>query len=176
MLDERMEKALNEQVNAEMYSAYLYLAMSADFETKNLPGFAGWMKAQAQEEMMHAMKLYNFIIDRGGKANLLPIDGPQQTWESPSAAYGAALKHEEYITGRINDLYTLANDIRDQATRVFLHWFIDEQVEEEKTAGEWYQKVKMVEQAPGGLYLVDREAAQRVVNLVALAAAIGGGE
>jgi ferritin len=165
MLNERMEKALNEHLNAELYSAYLYMAMSADFQDKNLPGFAHWMAIQAQEEMVHAQKFYKFILDRGGRVTLLPIEGPRATWESVQAAFKAGYGHEQLISSKIHDLYALAEELRDYPTRVFLHWFIDEQVEEEATADEWVKKIQRVEHDPSGLYAADQEASTRVFDL-----------
>ncbi|MBM4355178.1 MAG: ferritin [Deltaproteobacteria bacterium] len=167
MLDRKMLAALNDQVNAELYSAYLYLAMSAHFESMGLPGFASWMKVQAQEEMVHAMKFFNFILDRGGKADLAAIEKPKGTWKSASEMFGDALAHEEYITKRIHDLVALAAKVNDKATESFLQWYVDEQVEEEKSATDMLQKTKMVEKAPGALYFVDREAATRVFTMPA---------
>jgi len=125
MLDKRMEDALNKQFNAEMYSAYLYLSMSAHFEDKNLPGFAHWMKQQAQEETYHGMKIYGFIIDRGGKVDLKAIEAPPAEWNSAVHVFEETLKHEQHVTSLINDLVTLATELNDQATQVFLHWFVN---------------------------------------------------
>lgn len=167
MLKERIEAALNKQLQEELFSAYLYMAMSADFEDKNLPGFANWMANQAQEEMLHARKFYKFILDRGGKVKLMALDEPQAEWPSVTAAYEAALNHERHISQCIHDLYALAEEERDYPTRVFLHWFIDEQVEEEATADEWVEKVKRVESDPSGLFAVDQEAGTRQLDLSA---------
>lgn len=173
MLKPKIEAALNQQLNEELFSAYLYVAISADFQDKNLPGFASWMSKQAQEEMAHAKKFYDFIIDRGGKVRLQAIAQPQSEWASPSAAYEAGLIHERHISECIHDLYALAEEERDYPTRVFLHWFIEEQVEEEATAEEWVEKVKRVESDPSGLFAVDKEAGARVFDL---ALAFGPGE
>lgn len=165
MLNARVEEALNKQLNEELFSAYLYLAMSADFQGKNLPGFASWMAIQAQEEISHAQKFYNFILDRGGKVQLQAIAQPQSEWASPSAAYSAGLTHERHISACIHNLYAVAEEEKDYPTRVFLHWFIEEQVEEEATAEEWVEKVKRVENDPSGLFSVDKEAATRTFDL-----------
>ena len=162
MLHEKMEKALNEQVNAEMFSAYLYLAMGAYFESAALRGAATWMNAQAQEEMVHAMKIYNFVIGRGGRAKLLAIDAPQFEWKSMLDAFEAAYKHELYITGRISDLMNLANELKDHATAEMLLWFVKEQVEEEAQTDEIVQKLKQVQNVPGGLFLVDKDLGTRI--------------
>jgi len=165
MLSKKMEAALNAQINAEMFSSYLYLSMSSWFEDQSLPGFAHWMKNQAQEEMVHGMKIYQYVLDRGGRVKLEAIDAPETEWESAKAVFQAVLDHERKVTGMINDLYGLSEELRDYATRVFLHWFIDEQVEEEATADEWLQKVTRVENSPSGLFQVDREAASRIFDL-----------
>ncbi len=167
MLNERIEAALNDQINEELFSAYLYMAMSADFQAKNLPGFASWMANQAQEEMMHARKFYKFVLDRGGKINLKAIAQPQSTWPSVTAAYEAGLEHERHISKCIHDLYGLSEELKDYPTRVFLHWFIDEQVEEEATSEEWVEKVRRVENDPSGLFAVDKEASLRAFDLAA---------
>ena len=131
MLSSNMKKALNDQINAELYSAYLYLSMAAYFEDTNLPGMAGWMKAQAQEEVGHAMKFYGYVFDRDSKVELKAIDGPKTKWASPLAAFEDAYKHEQKVTGLIHKLVDLANKEKDHATRSFLNWFVDEQVEED---------------------------------------------
>ncbi len=165
MLSQRMEEALNKQVNAELYSAYLYLSMAAYFESMNLEGFAHWMKMQTQEELTHAMKFYNFINERGGRVRLATIEAPPSEWASPLAAFEAALKHEQYVTSLINDLVNLALEERDHATNIFLQWFVSEQVEEEASVGAVVERLKLVGDSPQGLFMVDREMAKRVFNL-----------
>jgi ferritin len=165
MLSKTMEKALNEQVNAEFYSSYLYLSMSAYFQNLNLSGFASWMKAQAQEELFHAMKFYNFVHERGGKVVLQAIEAPPTEWESPLAAFEAALAHEQKVTGLINDLVNLAIEEKDHATNNFLQWFVSEQVEEEDSVGEVVNKIKLIGQASGGLFMLDRDLAQRTFTM-----------
>jgi ferritin len=162
MIGKKLEQALNEQVNAEMYSAYLYLSMESFFKSLNLNGFATWMRAQTQEEMMHAMKIYDFIIERGGRVLLKPIEGPQTKWESPLAVFEAVSKHEQKVTSLINNLVDLAIEEKDHATNSFLQWFVNEQVEEEASADEVVQQLKMMEKAPGGMFMLDRELGQRV--------------
>jgi ferritin len=162
MLNNDMEKALNAQVNAEMYSAYLYLSMSAFFQSKNLSGFAGWMRVQAQEEMVHAMKFYDFINERGGRVILEPIEAPPTDWDSPLATFEAVYAHEQKVTGLINELVELALEKHDHATNIFLQWFVSEQVEEEDSANEVVEKIKLVGDAKGGLFMLDRELGQRV--------------
>jgi len=162
MISKKMEQALNEQVNAEMYSAYLYLSMESFFKSLNLNGFATWMRAQTQEEMMHAMKIYDFIIERGGRVLLKSIEGPQTKWDSPLAVFEAVSKHEQKVTSLINNLVDLAIEEKDHATNSFLQWFVNEQVEEEASADEVVQQLKMMENAPGGMFMLDRELGQRV--------------
>ena len=162
MISKKMEKALNEQVNAELLSAYLYLSMEAYFKSLNLNGFANWMMVQTQEEVSHAMKIYEFIDERGGRITLKAIDGPQTKWDSPLAVFKAVYEHEQKVTSLINDLVNLAIEEKDHATNTFLQWFVNEQVEEEASADQVVQQLKMMEKAPGGLFMLDRELAQRV--------------
>lgn len=162
MLSERMLKALNEQVNRELYSAYLYFAMAAYFEDMNLGGMANWMKVQAQEELVHAAKFFDFVNERDGRVVLEAIDKPPVAWESPQAAFAAAYEHEQIVTGRINDLVTLAEELKDRATLAVLQWFITEQVEEEASAKKIADQLKLLEGAPHGLFMIDRELASRV--------------
>jgi ferritin len=161
MISKKMQNAINSQINAELYSSYLYLSMSADFSSKNLPGFANWMKIQAQEELGHAMKLYNFIEERLGRVTLKAIDAPATEWDSPLAAFEQALKHEQKVTGLINKLVDQAIAENDHATRGFLQWFVDEQVEEEASADAMVQQLKLMKGAPGGLYMLDKELGRR---------------
>ena len=162
MISPKMEKALNDQINAEMFSAYLYLAMVAYFQEKNLAGFANWMTVQNQEETFHAMKFFRYVTERGGRVALGAIDKPQFEWESPLAAMEAAQKHEAYITGRINDLMNLAIKEKDHATANFLNWFVAEQVEEEDSVNEVVQKLRLLGSDGGGLFMMDRDMATRV--------------
>jgi len=162
MISKKMEKALNEQVNAEMYSAYLYLSMESYFKSLNLNGFANWMRVQTQEEMAHAMKIYDFVNERGGRILLKPIEGPPTKWDSPLAVLEAVLAHEQKVTGLINNLVDLAIQEKDHATNSFLQWFVTEQVEEESSADDNVQKLKMMENAPGGMFMLDRELGLRV--------------
>ncbi len=162
MLSPKLEKALNDQINAEMFSAYLYLAMVAYFQEKNLSGFANWMTVQNQEETFHAMKFFKYVAERGGRVTLDAIEKPQFEWESPLAAMEAAQKHEAYISGRINNLMDLAIKEKDHATANFLNWFVAEQVEEEDSVNEVVQKLRMVGTGGGGLFMMDRDMATRV--------------
>ena len=169
MLKKKMLKALNDQINAEMYSSYLYLSMEAYFQSVSLKGFAAWMRAQAQEEMMHAMKFYDYVNERGGKVTLEAIAKPETTWTSPLAVFEAVLKHEEHVTSLINDLVDLAIAEKDHATNNFLQWFVSEQVEEEASAGEVVEKLKLIKDNTSGLFMVDAELGKRVFTMSAAA-------
>jgi ferritin len=162
MMNQKMEKAFNQQINAELYSAYLYLAMCAYFEAEGLAGFAGWMRAQTQEEMFHAMKMYDFVNGRGGRINLAAIDQPPGTWKSPLDVFEKVLAHEQKVTGLINDLVNLALAEKDHASNIFLQWYVTEQVEEEASATEVLQKLKRIGKDANGLFVLDRELGQRV--------------
>jgi ferritin len=157
----KVEKALNEQIHAEFFSFYLYLSVAAYFTSNHLDGFAHWMRIQAQEEFNHAMKLFDYLNERGGTVALLPLDAPAREWPSPSAAVESVLNHEKAISARINSLVDLATAENDHATTVVLHWYVNEQVEEEATADTLYHQVKMVESSPHGLLMIDRELAGR---------------
>lgn len=167
MMNARIQEAFNKQINAELYSSYLYLAMSAYFASVNLPGFAQWMKCQAQEEVVHAMKFYDFIIERGGTVALSAIDGPATSWESPLNAFEEAYAHEQKVTGLINGLVDLAIEEKDHASNNFLQWFVAEQVEEEDSADGVVQSLKLAGTQGGGLFMIDRELGKRVFTLPA---------
>lgn len=162
MISKKMEEAINNQINAEFYSAYLYLAMSAYFENQNLPGFAHWMHAQYQEEVTHAMKFLNYLNERGGRVLLKTIEGPNNEWKGPLHVFEETLKHEQVVTGLINNLVDLAIQEKDHATNNFLQWFVGEQVEEEATAANILGTIKMVQDSKDSLYMLDKELAQRV--------------
>lgn len=162
MLTKKMEKALNDQVNAELFSSYLYLAMSAWFVRKNLPGFAHWMYVQTQEEAAHAMLFFNYINERGGNAELKAIAKPELDWNDPIKVFEAVLKHEQMVTGLINNLVDVAITEKDHATNNKLQWFVAEQVEEEANATEILEQLKIVEGKGQGLLLLDRELKTRV--------------
>jgi ferritin len=170
MISRKMEKALNAQVNAELYSAYLYLSMESYFKSLNLNGFANWMRVQTQEEVSHAMKIYDFVAERGGRVLLEAIEGPPTEWNSPLEVFEAAYAHEQKVTGLINDLVDLAIKEKDHATNSFLQWFVSEQVEEEASTDEIVQQLKMMEKAPGGMFMLNRELGQRVFTPPAAAA------
>ena len=156
-----MQKALNEQLNAELYSAYLYLSMCAWFQSKNLKGFANWMNVQTQEETAHGLKFFNFITERGGRVKLEQIKGPETEWSSPLAIFEAAYKHEQYVTSRINNLVNLAIEEKDHATNSFLQWFVNEQVEEEASTDAAVQQLKMAGESKGGLMQIDHHLGKR---------------
>jgi ferritin len=165
MINERIEKAFNEQINAELYSSYLYLAMAAYFSSVNLQGFANWMRCQAQEELVHAMKFFTFINDRAGRVALMTIDGPPASWESPLAAFEAAYNHEQRVTAMINNLVDIALQEKDHAANNFLQWFVKEQVEEEASADGVVQQLKLAGDQGSGLFMIDRELGARVFAL-----------
>ncbi|MBI9111285.1 ferritin [Maridesulfovibrio ferrireducens] len=162
MSNKVLEKALNEHLNAEMYSAYLYLSMSAYFSDTGLSGFANWMRVQAKEEQFHAMKFYDYINERGGKVLLTAIEAPQQDWASPLEAVQAVLEHEKKVTALINGLVDLAIDERDHATNIFLQWFVTEQVEEEDNVNEILNKLKLAGTQGNGMFMLDKDLAARV--------------
>jgi ferritin len=164
-MQKKMLKALNSQINAEMYSSYLYLAMEAYFQSTSLKGFAAWMRAQAKEELMHAMKFYDFTNERGGKVILEAIAKPESSWTSPLAVFEAVLRHEKHVTSLINNLVDLAISEKDHATNNFLQWFVAEQVEEEASAGEVVEKLKLIKDNTSGLFMIDAELGKRVFTM-----------
>lgn len=161
-MDEKMIESLNSQLNAEMYSAYLYLSMGAYFENLDLSGFANWMRVQAQEEMTHAMKIHDFILQRGDRVTLTKIEAPPTEWKSPVNAFEHVYEHEQKVTGLINQLVNLALSLGDHATNNFLQWFVAEQVEEEESSSGVLKKVKMANDSLSALLMLDNELAQRV--------------
>ena len=161
MLGKAVEDAMNEQIKNELFSAYQYLSMAAYCESANLPGFAQWMRAQSREETEHAMKFYDFILDRNGRVSLLGIDQPLVEFGSPLEVFERALEHEEKVTAMINDLYALSLEENDYASQTFLQWFVTEQIEEEKNAGDVVETLKMVGDRSEALFLLDRELGQR---------------
>ncbi len=161
MLKTNIEKAINKQINAELWSAYLYLSMSTYFEEKSLGGFANWMRIQAIEEYTHALRFYHYIVERGGRVLLSPIDKVPTTWKSPQHIFEETYKHEQKVTDLINDLVNLAANEKDHATVNMLQWFIDEQVEEEASADELLQKLKLIGKNGHGLFMIDKELATR---------------
>lgn len=161
MMNPKIQDAFNEQLSAELFSSYLYLSMSAYFESQNLKGMAQWMRVQAQEENMHAMRFFDFINERGGRVLLDKIGEPKTEWRSPLDAFEETCKHESKVTGLINDLADLSLAEKDHAASAFLQWFITEQVEEEATAQEIRDKLRLVSDNPVALFMIDQELGQR---------------
>lgn len=161
MLKEKMLNALNEQINAEQYSALLYLAMSAWFHDKGLPGFANWMYIQYQEEMTHANKLFTYVVDRGEKPVLKAIDQMPVEWDGIIEIYEATLQHEQHVTSLIDNLVDVAIEVKDHATQSFLQWFVDEQVEEEANVTEILDNLKLIDGQGNGIFMMDREMRTR---------------
>ncbi len=165
MINEKMQAALNEQINAEFYSSYIYLSMAAYFDSENLPGFSSWMKVQAQEEVSHAMILFNYVCERGGRVLVEAIEKPDTEWESTLAAFEAAYNHECKVSGLINNLVDLALELRDHATNAMLQWFVSEQVEEENSADDIVQKLKRASGNPNAILMLDSQLAARVFTM-----------
>ena len=161
MLSEKMNNEINRQINAEMFSSYLYLSMSGWFESKGLSGFANWMRCQAKEETFHGEKLYDFVYERGGNVMLEAIDKPESQWESALHIFEEALKHEQLISGMINDLVDIAITEKDHASNNFLQWYVAEQVEEEANAGAVVDRLKLIGADSTGLFALDLEMAKR---------------
>jgi len=162
MLSEKMQEALNVQINKELYSAYLYLSMAAWCESVNLSGFAGWMTTQAREEVSHAEKFFGYLNERGGRVLLRPVEGPPTEWGSVLEVFEQVLEHERLVTGLINGLVKLARSEDDYATEAFLQWFVTEQVEEEATADGVVERLKLAGEKGSGLFMLDREMGTRV--------------
>ena len=162
MIPKKIEAALNDQLNFELYSAYIYQSMAAHLRFMGLNGFANWMQIQAQEEMVHGMGFFNFIIDRGGKVALKEIGRPKSEWKSVLAAFENVLEHECIVTSRINNIAALAEAEKDFATRNFMQWYISEQVEEEANANEIINELKLSADSKQALLMLDREKATRV--------------
>lgn len=161
MLSETMRNALNQQVNEELESSYIYLGMAAYFGSLNLMGFANWMHVQVEEERAHAMRFYRYLYDRGERVELLPLAAPPLEWDSPSAAFKAALEHERKISGLINNLMDIAVSEKDHPTQSFLHWFVMEQIEEEANVDDIIQRLRLVGDSPTGVYILNQELANR---------------
>ncbi len=161
MISPKIEEEFNKQINEELFSYYIYQSMAAYFTSINLNGFASWMSVQAQEEMLHAMKFYNHIHERDGRVKLHAIAEPQFEWKSPLDAFEGALAHERHITGRIHELVNLSLGEKDHASHAFLQWFVNEQVEEEASAKEIIDQLKLVGDSKGGMFMLDREMATR---------------
>ena len=162
MISEKMEKAFNEQINAEMYSAYLYLSMHAYIDTLGLKGFSNWMYVQTQEEMAHAMGLYNYVLTRGGRIHLDTIQKPEGEWHSLLEVIKAVLEHEQKVTGLINGLVDVAEEVKDRAAISFLDWYVKEQVEEEDNVETMLAKLKLIGSDVNALLSYDKELEARV--------------
>jgi ferritin len=171
MLKDNVERELNVQIGEETASAWLYLSMSAWFQSINLPGFAHWMFVQAQEELVHARLFYDFVHQRRGRVSLGAIPAPATEWKSPKAAFEAAFAHEQHITARIHLLSALSEQVQDYPTRVFLQWFVTEQVEEEANADAVIQKLTLLGDTGPGLFMLDQEMATRMFVMPAIVAA-----
>ncbi len=161
MLSEKMNKAFNDQINAELYSEYLYLSMKAYFADKNLQGFVNWMDVQVQEEHAHAMGMFDYVIERGGRVELAQIDKPRHDWESPLEVFEHVLEHEQYVTSRINALMDVAESEKDRAALSFLDWYLKEQVEEESNVGGVLATLKLIGNDTQALFMLDKELAAR---------------
>ena len=161
MISEKIQDALNKQMNAELYASYLYLAMAAYFEHENYTGFGAWMAAQSREEYGHAMKIYSYINQAGGRVKLDAIEEPKQEWNETVEAFEDALAHEIKVTNMINDLMDLTIAEKDHATNIFLHWFVEEQVEEVDTARQIVDRLKLMAGHQGAMFMYDRELGSR---------------
>jgi len=161
MLSKKLQDALNKQINEEYYSSYIYLAMAAYLEDANLDGCAHWMRMQAQEEYQHAMKIFDYMVDRGGRVELREVKAPPREWTTPLAVFEASLEHEKYMTANINTLADLCIEEKDHATNNLLQWYVSEQVEEEAQVEDIVKKLKMMGSDGPGLFLMDRELKTR---------------
>jgi ferritin len=161
MLSKPLQEAINEQINHELYSAYLYLSMSAHFQTQNFPGFANWTRIQYQEETGHALKFFNYLHDRGNSVVLKAIEQPPVKFKMPLDVFTQILEHEQKVTGLINKLYELALKEKDYPTQALLQWFITEQVEEEKNATDIINLLEMLGNSPVSLIMADRQLGAR---------------
>jgi ferritin len=161
----RMLEGLNNQINAEMKSSYIYMSMAAYLDSTGLKGCANWMKIQAKEELTHAQKIYDFINNRGGRVKYFEIDAPRNDWSSPKEVFEETYKHEQKVTKMINELVDTAKQDNDHATDSMLRWFVDEQVEEESSAEEIVQKFVMVKDNPSAVFMIDKELGQRVFTI-----------
>jgi len=161
MISSKMENAFNDQVAAEFYSAHLYLSMASYLESIDLPGFANWMRVQYQEEVSHGMKIFEYVIERDGRAIVKPFDGPPAEWKSALDVFQSAYQHEQKVTALINNLMDIALAEKDHAAQIFLQWFVNEQVEEEASAKAITQQLKMLGESKGGLFQIDRELGRR---------------
>lgn len=162
MISKKVEEALNQQINAEIWSAYLYLSMSGYLESLNLPGFAHWMKIQWKEELSHALKMFDFVHERGGRVTLKPIEAVPSDWKSVTEVFQETLNHERHVTSLIHNVVNIAIEERDHSSNNMLQWFVAEQVEEEATAENILEQVKMINGQGYGMLMLDRELGSRV--------------
>ena len=165
MINEKLQKEFNVQINKELYSEYLYLAMKTYFMEQNLLGFVNWFDVQVQEEHAHAMGMFNYLNERGGKIELLPIDKPEFMGKTPLEIFEEVLKHEQYVTSRINTVYDVAEEVRDRAAMKFLDWYIDEQVEEEASVEGVLSTLKLIGDDKNALLLLDKDLATRTFTV-----------
>lgn len=161
MLNEKMEKEFNEQINKELFSAYLYLDMKSRFSEMNLQGFVNWMDVQVQEEKAHAMGMYDYVLERGGRVELLAIDKPEVEGKTPLEIFEQVLKHEEFVTSRINHIMDVADEVRDRAALSFLDWYLKEQVEEESNVGGVLATLRLIGEDKKALLMLDKDLAAR---------------
>lgn len=161
MLSKTIQDAINGQINKELYSSYLYLSMAAHYAESNLSGFAAWMRVQSSEEYAHAMKFYGYVIERNGHVELEAIEKPLSKFKSPVDVFKQVLEHEQKVTGMINRIYELAAKEKDYPTQIMLEWFITEQLEEEKSAGDIFEELKMIGESSVSLIMMDRQLAAR---------------
>lgn len=162
MISEKMTQAINEQINAELYSAYLYMAMASYAYETGMAGAANWLSIQVKEELSHAEKFYGYVNSQGQRVILKAIDAPPADFESMTAVFAEVLTHERKVTALINDLVNVAQGEKDHATEIFLQWFVSEQVEEEESAMDVLAKLKLAGASGGGLYMIDKELSARV--------------
>ena len=162
MINEKMEKAFNDQINKELYSEYLYLSMKAYFERLNLKGFVNWFNVQVQEEHAHAMGMFDYVHERGGEVELEAIDKPEIKWESPLACFEQVLSHEEFVTSRINALMDVADEVKDRAALSFLNWYLKEQVEEEANVGDVLATLRLIGDDKKALLMLDKDLSTRI--------------
>lgn len=160
-ISKKMQDAINEQINAELYSAYLYLSMAAYFESMNLGGFAKWMRVQFQEEQAHALKFFEYVLERGGDVELKAIAAPKTKWSSTLEAFKEVQAHEQHVTSLINKLYEAALEDKDYASQALLQWYITEQVEEEKNAAEIVANLELIEARGTAVLMLDHRLGKR---------------
>ena len=163
-MNKKVETAINDQINAELYSAYLYLSMAAYAEAEGLPGFGNWMKLQADEEVAHAMKFFNYVAERGGRVTLAAIDQPDVEFEGPQDLFEKTLQHEQLVTSLIHDLYALTVEEKDYASQILLQWYIEEQVEEESSANEILDQIRLAGAKGHVLLMLDRALGSRAAD------------